>query len=77
MAENSKPTMRPRRKVAAGANYAALKAVFSISSLVAAGLWSAIVPTNAQVNVTQYHNHSSRDGLYVDSALSRNRLRRI
>ena len=22
---------------------------------------------NAQVNVTQYHNHSSRDGLYIDS----------
>jgi hypothetical protein len=45
-----------------------LKTVFSISSLVAAGLWSAIVPTNAQVNVTQFHNHISRDGLYVDSA---------
>ncbi len=25
---------------------------------------------NAQVNVTQYHNHISRDGLYVDSALT-------
>ena len=37
---------------------------------VAAGLWSAIVPTNAQVNVTQYHNHSSRDGLYIDSAFT-------
>jgi len=30
----------------------------------------AIVPTNAQVNVTQYHNHSSRDGLYIDSAFT-------
>ena len=38
--------------------------------LVAAGLWSAILPTNAQVNVTQYHNHSSRDGLYIDSAFT-------
>ena len=47
-----------------------MKALFSISSLVAAGLWSAIVPTNAQVNVTQYHNHASRDGLYVDSAFT-------
>jgi PQQ enzyme-like repeat protein len=46
-----------------------LKALFSISSLVAAGLWSAL-PTNGQVNVTQYHNHSSRDGLYVDSAFT-------
>ena len=47
-----------------------MKTVFSISSLVAAGLWSAIVPINAQVNVTQYHNHSSRDGLYIDSAFT-------
>jgi outer membrane protein assembly factor BamB len=45
-----------------------LKIAFSISLLVAASLWSAIVPTNAQVNVTQYHNHGSRDGLYIDSA---------
>jgi PQQ enzyme repeat len=47
-----------------------LKALSSIFSLVAAGLWSAVVPTNAQVNVTQFHNHSSRDGLYVDSAFT-------
>jgi PQQ enzyme repeat len=47
-----------------------LKALSSISSLVAVGLWSAIVSTNAQVNVTQYHNHSSRDGLYIDSAFT-------
>ena len=47
-----------------------MKALFSISWLVAAGLWSAIVRTNAQVNVTQYHNHSSRDGLYIDSAFT-------
>ena len=47
-----------------------LKALFSISSLVAAGLWSAILPTNAQVNVTQFHNHGKRDGLYIDSAFT-------
>jgi outer membrane protein assembly factor BamB len=47
-----------------------LKALFSVSSLVAAGLSSAILPTYAQVNVTQYHNHASRDGLYVDSAFT-------
>jgi hypothetical protein len=29
---------------------------------------SAILPAEAQVNVTQYHNHPSRDGLYIDSA---------
>ena len=38
--------------------------------LIAAGLWSAVVPTKAQVNVTQYHNHSTRDGLYIDSAFT-------
>src|SRR4029077_19406026 len=39
-------------------------------SLVAAGLWAAILPANAQVNVTQFHNHSSRDGLYIDPAFT-------
>jgi outer membrane protein assembly factor BamB len=47
-----------------------LKALFSISCFVAAGVWSVIVPIDAQVNVTQYHNHSSRDGLYIDSAFT-------
>ena len=47
-----------------------LKALFSISWFVAVGLWSAIVPANAQVNVTQYHNNSKRDGLYIDSAFT-------
>jgi len=47
-----------------------LKTLLSISFLVASGLLSAIVSTNAQVNVTQYHNHASRDGLYVDSAFT-------
>ena len=47
-----------------------LRTAFSILSLVTAGLWSAIVSANAQVNVTQFHNHSSRDGLYVDSAFT-------
>jgi hypothetical protein len=47
-----------------------LKALSSISSLVAVGLWTAIVPTNAQVNVTQFHNQASRDGLYIDSSFT-------
>src|SRR5205823_4037510 len=47
-----------------------LKALVLISSLVAAGVWSAILPTHAQVNVTQYHNHASRDGLYIVSAFT-------
>jgi hypothetical protein len=47
-----------------------MKPLISISSLVVAGLWSAVLPTNAQVNVTQEHNNLSRDGLYVDSAFT-------
>jgi hypothetical protein len=31
---------------------------------------SAVVPADAQVNVTQFHNHESRDGLYVDAAFT-------
>ena len=42
--------------------------------LVIAGLYvgflSSVVPANAQVNVTQFHNHDSRDGVYVDSAFT-------
>jgi hypothetical protein len=43
-----------------------LKPLFHISSVASAVLWSAILPVSAQVNVTQYHNNSSRDGLYID-----------
>jgi len=31
---------------------------------------SAIHTTTAQVNITQFHNHASRDGLYIDSAFT-------
>ena len=41
-----------------------------VSAVVLTGLWSAIVPAYAQVNVTQYHNHASRDGLYIDGAFT-------
>ena len=51
-----------------------MKSPISISSPVIAGSWiavlSAISAANAQVNVTQFHNHASRDGLYVDSAFT-------
>src|SRR4249920_150092 len=47
-----------------------MKALFPIFAVVAVGVWSAIIPTNAQVNVTQFHNHESRDGLYIDSAFT-------
>jgi hypothetical protein len=49
-----------------------LKPLLSISLLVAAGLWSAILTINAEVNVTQSHNHASRDGLYIDPAFTQN-----
>jgi PQQ enzyme repeat len=51
-----------------------MKSPISISSPVIAGsciaVLSAISTANAQVNVTQFHNHASRDGLYVDSAFT-------
>ena len=31
---------------------------------------SGIVPAQAEENVTQFHNHESRDGLYIDSAFT-------
>src|SRR6266581_3001691 len=42
------------------------------SVLLAVVIWlsSAVVPADAQVNVTQFHNHDSRDGLYIDSAFT-------
>jgi hypothetical protein len=53
---------------------ATMKFRISVCSLVIAGLCiavlSAIPKANAQVNVTQFHNHDSRDGLYIDSAFT-------
>ena len=36
---------------------------------------SGIVPAQADENVTQFHNHDSRDGLYIDSAIHSERSR--
>ena len=51
-----------------------MKSWIPFRSFVIAGSWlavlSGVVSTNAQVNVTQFHNHASRDGLYVDSAFT-------
>ena len=47
-----------------------MKPLSSILSVVVICFWSAVVPANGQVNVTQFHNHDSRDGLYVDSAFT-------
>jgi PQQ enzyme repeat len=48
-----------------------VKLLISISIVIFGGLWWAVSPVNAQVNVTQEHNHLSRDGLYIDSAFTR------
>jgi hypothetical protein len=51
-----------------------MKSPIPICSLLVVGwcvaILSAIPRANAQVNVTQFHNHDSRDGLYVDSAFT-------
>jgi hypothetical protein len=47
-----------------------MKPLSSIFVVVLVCFWSAILPASAQVNVTQFHNHDSRDGLYVDSAFT-------
>src|SRR5206468_8320988 len=43
---------------------------FSVFAVVIVWLSSTVAPADAQVNVTQFHNHDSRDGLYVDSAFT-------
>lgn len=47
-----------------------MKPLFSILWFVLAGFFNAVVPASAQVNVTQFHNHESRDGLYIASAFT-------
>src|SRR5215467_15420078 len=47
-----------------------VKLLFAALWLVVAVLFNAVLPANAQVNVTQFHNHESRDGLYIDSAFT-------
>jgi hypothetical protein len=47
-----------------------MKIQISSVSLIIALLWTARLTTNAQVNVTQEHNHLSRDGLYIDPAFT-------
>ncbi len=51
-----------------------MKHSYSTFWLVVAGLsvavLSGVVPANAQVNITQHHNHASRDSLYIESAFT-------
>src|SRR5882724_9449612 len=47
-----------------------MKPLISFSSLIIILLWTAILPVDAQVNVTQQHNNLSRDGLYIDAVFT-------
>jgi hypothetical protein len=47
-----------------------VKSLFAILWLVVPVFFNAVVSANAQVNVTQFHNHESRDGLYIDSVFT-------
>src|SRR5213596_3389403 len=47
-----------------------MKSFNRVSFLLVAVLWSATLPTDAQVNVTQEHNNPSRDGVYIDAAFT-------
>src|SRR5437762_5591543 len=47
-----------------------MKTLISSALLLVTLLWTAIVSTNAHVNVTQQHNNLSRDGLYIDSTFT-------
>jgi hypothetical protein len=57
--------IRARREII---KHGRLKILFFVVVLVCLG--SAVVPADAQVNVTQFHNHESRDGLYVNAAFT-------
>jgi hypothetical protein len=47
-----------------------MKLLISSASLIVILLCTALVPANAQVNVTQKNNNPSRDGHYVDAAFT-------
>jgi outer membrane protein assembly factor BamB len=48
-----------------------VKPLISSSSLIVILLWAPLLRANAQVNVTQEHNHLSRDGVYIDAGFTR------
>src|SRR5436309_9277550 len=47
-----------------------MKSFNRVSFLLVAVLWTATLPTDPQVNVTQEHNNPSRDGVYIDAAFT-------
>src|SRR5882762_3019030 len=69
-----KKTPHCGRKWAAIIGLAAMKSRIPIYPFIIASLCAAILSAtphaNAQVNVTQFHNHDSRDGLYLDPAFT-------
>jgi len=48
-----------------------MKPLVSIGWFLFAICFIPIFQATAQVNVTQFHNHDSRDGLYIDAAFTR------
>ena len=58
------------KRAAVITDHSRMKSPSSAFSLVLVCFWSAILSASAQVNVTQFHNHDSRDGLYIDSAFT-------
>jgi len=48
-----------------------MKPLIHVFTLVLTNSWGGVLPTNAQVNVTQEHNHLSRDGLYIAPVFTR------
>jgi len=57
-------------KGSVGICHADVKPLFSILWLLLAVFLDAVVQAGSQVSVTQFHNHESRDGLYIDSAFT-------
>jgi PQQ enzyme repeat len=47
-----------------------MKSLIRIFRFLVGTLWSAVLPVNAQVNVTQEHNNLSRDGVYIDAGFT-------
>jgi hypothetical protein len=72
-AKTDLPPMKSRFRLCslaiAGSCVAVLSAILPANAMPESATRSVAGP--AQVNVTQFHNHDSRDGLYIDSAFTR------
>src|SRR5437588_8720338 len=47
-----------------------MKSSIRVFSFLIASFWAAVLPTIAQVNVTQEHHNPSRDGVYIDAGFT-------